>query len=191
MTKTNKHMENTIETTEIEQQQEVIVSKLPHSQVILEGILESMAMYQKRIAKLFLIAPIIDQLPEAIARNIDFYGTSMDFNYLTHAQTIEVIKLIPGKWTKKYNGDADTSCNYVLESHPSGIQIRCWNSTLPDSCRLVEDGETIIPAQPERVVKKYKRICSPQDEIIETNPQGAEPDQATAKLEQSEEKAST
>jgi hypothetical protein len=101
---------------------------------------------------------ILDQLPQLDQLELDatfhYNSNGIDFDFLTHEQTIEVIKVIGGKWTKT---PADNgTINY--EQEINGIKIRVYHGAPPPNCKIIEVLET-IPAQPERVVTVRRLQC--------------------------------
>ena len=79
-------------------------------------------------------------------------GDSISFNGLTHEQTVQVIKVLGGKWDKQlsYSGEG---MHYTRQGEPS---IMCYNGAPPPSCKIVEVDE-VVPAQ-EAYVRKVKKI---------------------------------
>lgn len=98
--------------------------------------------------------------------DVSICGGYLDFDHLTHAQVITVIKAIGGKWDKEPQGDR---VNYMTES--GGIKLRCWQGEPPPSCRIVEE-EVEIPAQPARKEVRRKLVC------VDTQPTPTTPEAA-------------
>lgn len=89
--------------------------------------------------------------------NATLFQEKIDFDHLPHAQVIEVVRALGGKW-KKSAGNTAGKVNY--ETTVDGVQVRCYEGEPPPSCKLVEV-EEVIPAQPARTVKKFKMVCKP------------------------------
>lgn len=90
---------------------------------------------------------------EQLTVEAQMFGSQIDFDNLSHAQIIQVIKAIGGKWKKTPN---DERVDYLTVKN--GITIRCWKGEPPPNCH-VEEVLVTIPAQPERVVTQKKLVC--------------------------------
>lgn len=89
-------------------------------------------------------------------------GSVLDFDRLSHAETIKLIRKLGGKWQKDRNTNAtpgQTKIDYT--STVEGMRVRIWGGEPPPSCRMVEIEEDvpekIIPAHK---VKTWKMICT-------------------------------
>ena len=82
----------------------------------------------------------------------------LDFDNLSHADVIKVIRGFGGKWKKEACGD--NRINY--EAQIQGVRVRCWQGEPPPNCKVIEY-EEIIPERvvPAQVVKKRKLVCQP------------------------------
>lgn len=82
-------------------------------------------------------------------------ANSLDFDYLPHSDVTKVIRTIGGKWKKE---PADNGkVHYTQQMGP--FEIRCYAGDPPPNCKVVEV-EELIPAQPARVVKRKKMVCT-------------------------------
>lgn len=85
----------------------------------------------------------------------NIWNGQCDYNDLSHENILKVMAVFSaGKWTKEPIGFA--KINYITEV--DGVVVRCWMGEPPPSCKLVEYEET-IPAQPERIEKRFKMVC--------------------------------
>lgn len=136
------------------------VMKLKLAQQWLKRITESRKQvnekYRREMAVVKLIQDRLDQLSfDAIP---DFCGTNIDFNYLEHEKTVELIKVFGGKWKKDYQSD---SINYTQEE-PTVVfedreyRVRVYCGKPPPNCKLVECGEEWVPGYSR---KKFKIEC--------------------------------
>lgn len=134
---------------------------------------EQIKVYRKRIRWLKKNQEKLEALPPSASLGTD----KIDFDYLSHAEIIKVIRTLGGKWKKTPNAIAATptrekgqSIDY--EAEIDGVPVRCWAGEPPPSCRIVEVEEVIpahdIPAQhvPEKRVKVKKMICTGKDEPL-------------------------
>ena len=91
-----------------------------------------------------------------------FCGEYLDFDYLPHKRTIEVVRTIGGKWKKTVASNGDNNkIDYNTEL--DGIKVRVYAGDPPPSCRIVEV-EELIPEQviPAHVKKVRKMVCHPE-----------------------------
>jgi len=109
---------------------------------------------EERQQQLEFLETIENEL-KAISVDAVFYGDGIDFDNLTHPQTINVIKAFGGDWEKTPSG-SEAKIDY--ERQVNGKRIRVWGGEPPPNCKLVDVIET-IPAQPERVVTRKKLVC--------------------------------
>ena len=105
---------------------------------------------KKSIAFLTLKENALESLPPA-----EFYdfNKSLDFNFLSHDQVIQVVKAIGGKWKKE---PKDDKVNYTTEK--DGITIRIYQGEPPPNCRIVQE-EYEVPAQPAFKAMRSKLVC--------------------------------
>jgi len=108
----------------------------------------------KRMAWLRSHKAQLEQLPEGKL----FSGYAFDFDNLSHADTIKVIRTLGGKWTKTPTAGVEVG-RIDYQTQIDGVQVRCWAGHPPPSCRVVEV-EEIVPAVPARVIKVKKMICT-------------------------------
>lgn len=84
---------------------------------------------------------------------------AIDFDRLSHADVVKVIKTLGGKWKKRPS--ADNTIDY--EAVIGGVPIRCYQGQPPPSCKIIEVEEfvpeVVIPAS---VRKVKKMICHPE-----------------------------
>lgn len=111
-------------------------------------------LLQNRLEWLQINQSMFKDCPDA---PIDVMDGRLDFNYLTHAQTMQVIKALGGKWDKEV---LETKINYTREDEIDGKTIVCWQAEPPPSCRIVEVEEE-VPAQPAGIRKVRKLECQP------------------------------
>lgn len=119
---------------------------------------------RERIKFLTSRKKILKKLPEG-----SFCGHSLDFDGMNHAQVIQVIKHLGGKWRKSEtlssNPEHKGRIDYVAQI--DGVQVRCWAGEPPPSCRLIEVEEhvpeQVIPAHTRKI---KKMICSGKDEPL-------------------------
>lgn len=81
--------------------------------------------------------------------------TYIDFNFLTHAETVAVIRAVGGKFKKDYK---EGKIDYTTKI--DDFTVRIYNGQPPPSCKLVEY-EVEVPAKiiPARTEKKFKLEC--------------------------------
>jgi len=94
---------------------------------------------------------------EANSESLQVYGESnVDFNHLTHAEVIKVVRAFGGKWKKTPVGNGLVD----YETNIDGVRVRCYGGKPPPNCRIVEV-EEVIPARviPEQRIKVKKMIC--------------------------------
>lgn len=95
---------------------------------------------------------------EALPTSVTCGSEKVDFENLSHADVIKVIRAFGGKWKKEPIGD--NQINYVTDI--DGLLVRCWRGEPPPNCRVIEVEEMIpervIPAQ---VIKRKKLVCQP------------------------------
>lgn len=116
---------------------------------------EIRAEIQKRIdrlGKLDLI-PGLDKVELPV--HPSFCGEYFDFDYLTHPQTIHLIGCLGGKWEKTLSSGG--TINY--ETMLNGVRVRVYSGEPPPSCRVIME-DVVIPAQPERIEKRRKIVCT-------------------------------
>ena len=90
-------------------------------------------------------------------------GNNLDFDCLKRDQVLKVISALRiGKWEKSPNYSGN-SLDY--SNVQDGFNVRLWASAPPPSCQLVETEEE-VPAQPARMVKKYKLVCAGGEEVV-------------------------
>lgn len=83
------------------------------------------------------------------------YGsTQLDFDGLSHAEVVKVIRAFGGKWSKTPSDNATVDYLATVD----GFTIRCWQGKPPPNCKIVEE-DVLIPAQPERMGKIRKLVC--------------------------------
>lgn len=83
----------------------------------------------------------------------------MDFDNLSHADVVKVIKALGGKWKKlpAHNNTID------YETEVNGTRIRCYQGQPPPSCKIIEV-EEFVPEQiiPASIRKVKKMVCAPE-----------------------------
>lgn len=88
----------------------------------------------------------------------------IDFDQLSHAEVIAVIKALGGTWRKEINS-SKTTIDY--RATIDGQSVRCWSGQPPPSCKIVVV-EEVVPAQPETKRKVAKLVCSdPELQAVE------------------------
>ncbi len=98
----------------------------------------------------------LERLPDSLLDKTDHSpGFRIDFNHLTHAETIQVIRAFGGKWDKKYDED---KINYTRRDEVDGLIIRVWQGEPPPFCKIVEV-EVEVPAQAATTKKVKKVVC--------------------------------
>jgi hypothetical protein len=108
----------------------------------------------EREQQLEFLESIKEQL-QSVSCNAVFYGDGIDFDNMTHSETIGVIKAFGGDWEKKPNANG-TSIDY--ERDWEGRTLRVWAGQPPPNCKLVDVIET-VPAQPEHTVTRKRLVC--------------------------------
>ena len=105
----------------------------------------------------------LDRFPQlndlSVEISYSYEAESIDFDYLTHEQTIEVIKVLGGKWTKSLNGTDTIDYKTTIE----GVNFRIFGGQPPPSCQIIEE-TVIVPSQytPE-TTKTIRRLkCVPE-----------------------------
>ena len=91
-----------------------------------------------------------------------FCGEYLDFDYLPHKRTIEVVRTIGGKWKKTVASNGDNNkIDYATELE--GVKVRVYAGDPPPSCRIVEV-EELVPelVVPAHVKKVRKMVCNPE-----------------------------
>lgn len=96
----------------------------------------------------------------------DICGSRIDFNYLPHEKTVEVMLAFPGKWKKTVQED-----KIDYESKWEGRNVRVFHGEPPPNCKIVQEGEEWVPGFSR---PKYRMVC-PQVEkpATETEVQNA------------------
>ena len=122
---------------------------------VLKTIQEKITHCLQQIA---LLERIDALLGSDIDRDYDETHNGIDIQYPgTHAATVEIMKrLAAGHWEKEYN---NTSINYLNKTFAPPLILRIYCSPPPPSCQLVEY-EVVMPAQPEHIEKRFKVVCS-------------------------------
>lgn len=97
-----------------------------------------------------------------------FGSTKVDFNYLSHQQILEVIKIFGGKWSKAPSG-CEGGLDYTFKGK-EGIVFRCYGGEPPPNCKVVEEVVT-IPARvvPERKEVVRRVVCQTKEQTEEPN----------------------
>ena len=92
-----------------------------------------------------------------------FCGEYLDFDYLPHKRTIEVVRTIGGKWKKTPATCEHLSNKIDYTTELEGVKVRVYAGDPPPSCRIVEV-EELIPEQviPAHVKKVRKMVCNPE-----------------------------
>ena len=92
-----------------------------------------------------------------------FCGEYLDFDYLPHKRTIEVVRTIGGKWKKTPAICEHLSNKIDYTTELEGVKVRVYAGDPPPSCRIVEV-EELIPEQviPAHVKKVRKMVCQPE-----------------------------
>ncbi len=119
----------------------------------------------------------LEALPDA-----NFCGSGLDFDWLSHAEVIKVIRALGGRWNKSLNqhaappnGAREKGQSIDYNGTLDGMPVRCYAGEPPPSCRIVEVEEVIpahtLPAVPERHIpevrkKVRKMICTGKDEPL-------------------------
>jgi hypothetical protein len=112
---------------------------------------------QQRLAA---IAAFVEKyLPTYEGLEPSFCGDTLDFDYPTHEQTVEIILALGGKWDKKLSC-TDVNFDYTRTEPIDGLYVRVWCGTPPPNCRIVTT-EVDIPAQviPAGKRKIKKVVC--------------------------------
>jgi hypothetical protein len=88
--------------------------------------------------------------------SVDLYGCQLDFNRLTHPDTIKVIRAFGGKWDKQLTDGESARVDYTRTI--DGIIVRIWNGEPPPNCKIVETVQLVpeVPAS-TRVVRRL--VC--------------------------------
>lgn len=108
----------------------------------------------KRRQKVLRWALKHDHLFQELPFEGQFYGSQVDFNYLTHPQIRLVLGTFKaGKWNKTPNQNGKVDYETIFD----GMTVRCWAGEPPSNCRIIEE-EVYIPAHTEIV----KRLVCPK-----------------------------
>lgn len=111
------------------------------------------------------IAKIAHVLPELSASaTINPLGGSIWFT-VNNREDVRVLMQLAARWTKESSG---SGIDYIGEKDGSYYRIQTIEGALPPTCRVVEE-DVVIPAQPEKVVKKMVVKCSAAD-VPDTDP---------------------
>jgi hypothetical protein len=98
------------------------------------------------------------------------WQSQLDFNELSHSETIKLVRTFGGKWRKTPNVGKLHKVDYTAQI--DGILVRSWASAPPPSCRIVEVEvdvpEQIIPAHKEKVRKMVCKGGGEEPIIVET-----------------------
>lgn len=122
-------------------------------ELIKKRLLDEIAVRAQQLTWLDSI-PGLEQLDIGDINASFLYAHQLDLDNLTHAQVIEVIKAVGGKWDKT---PADNGC-IDYQQKIGEFYIRMWRGAPPPNCKIVEYLEE-IPAQPARTVTKRKLQC--------------------------------
>jgi hypothetical protein len=132
--------------------------EVSNTQRAINGYLQNIAYYQKKIDWLVSHADKIDRLPR-----VSPSGPGVDFDALKHDEVIKVIAEFGGKWDKAANGD-----RIDYQTKIDGMVVRCYQGEPPPSCQVVEVEEFVpeytIPASTRKV---RKLVCAePKIQVV-------------------------
>jgi len=107
-------------------------------------------------------AQLLSALPDV---NFVVFGNRLDFDNLSHADIIKVIRAFGGKWQKSESAGGIDKVDYKGEF--DGKMVRFWAGEPPPSCRIVEVEEDV----PEQVIPAHKKkvrklICTDHPEPV-------------------------
>lgn len=88
---------------------------------------------------------------DKIGLPVALYADRLDFDNLTHKETVSVIRHLGGKWSKTPQDGA--RINY--ETEIDGMGVRVWKGEPPPNCKMVPV-EVHIPA---RIETQYRLEC--------------------------------
>jgi len=132
-------------------------------QTVIEQIQYRIDQNNAATTRLFNLSQVLSKFPQlddlSIPISFQYDGHSIDFDYLTHDQTIEVIKVLGGKWTKSLNGTDTIDYNTTID----GVNFRIFAGQPPPSCEVIEE-TVIVPSHytPE-TTKTIRRLkCVPE-----------------------------
>lgn len=111
----------------------------------LENYTDQIKVLQKNA---LILAPIAD-LDCVIS-----HGTSL-WIWVKTREDLQRVLSIASKWDKQYD---ETTINYVTQIDDIHVKVLAQDSAIPPTCRL-EEVEVVVPAQPERTVKKKVIKC--------------------------------
>lgn len=92
---------------------------------------------------------------DEVGSEAQFWAGNVDFNHLTHAQVLKVMRTFKaGKWNKTVSSHSqEARIDYTATF--DGVSVRCYAGHPPPSCKIVEE-VVLIPAHQE-VVRKL--VC--------------------------------
>ena len=92
-----------------------------------------------------------------LAEGAMYNGQQIDFNNVTHQDTVKIIRTLGGKW-KKAPSSMPSKVDY--ETEMDGLKLRVWAGDPPPSCQIVVV-EELVPevVVPAHVRKVNKMIC--------------------------------
>ena len=124
----------------------------PRTQAAIDLINSQINAFARRRDWLTAHSNLIEQLDSTPTG----YNMTFDFDYLPHEKTVQLIKVFPGKWTKKVEDGKVTYTREEIE----GVTIRCWKGEPPPNCKIVEE-TTVVPAHmvEEKTVITHKLVC--------------------------------
>jgi len=126
-----------------------------------QELLKDLASRMERLAKeqkvVLDLQPWLDQL----SFEVDLYilnNNTIEINFPNREQTLELIKLFGGRWEKKaHASDQEVVHDYTRQEEIiPGYKLVLYHAAGPSSCKLIEDGEEVIPEQRR---KKWKVVC--------------------------------
>jgi hypothetical protein len=90
-------------------------------------------------------------------------GDCLDWEHVSHDQTMKILLAFPGTWDKKQGAD-EQSIDYTRRPDGEPLTLRVWQAKLGPNCRIVEEvkhfPEMVIKARSE-IVRKV--VCDGQE----------------------------
>lgn len=124
---------------------------------LLENLVDEQTQLNLKLKGLNELQPKIQEFP--LDLRIGFgYPTCIDIEYPGRKAVVDLITHFKaGKWDKELSG-VEGKINYLNKTLLS-LPLRIYAAEPPPSCRIVEE-DTLIPAQPARVIKRKKVVCT-------------------------------
>ena len=134
-------------------------------QTLRNNLAQRIDFFKEEQNKYYILMGALDRFPqlESFADCISFHydGNSLDFDWLSHERSIEVIKALGGKWNKQLNpGDAST-IDYTTEI--DGVKFRIYGGQPPPSCKVIEEVVVVPSHYTPETTKVVRRLqCVPE-----------------------------